>query len=65
VPLSALPLLLAGSSYIVLQGILRPQLLELLKRLMMGMAFLLWGVVQLMQASRLTDELGIWSSRFT
>jgi hypothetical protein len=58
VPLSALPLLLAGSSYIVLRGILRRQLLELLKRLMMVMAFLLWGVVQLMPASRLTAELG-------
>jgi len=58
VPLSALPLLLAGSSYILLQGILRPQPLELLKRLMLGAAFLLWGVVQLMPASNLATELG-------
>jgi hypothetical protein len=58
VPLSALPLLLAGSSYIVLQAILRPQLLELLKRLMLGIAFLLWGVVQLMPAGDLSAELG-------
>jgi len=57
-PLSALPLLLAGSSYIVLQAILRPRPLELLKRLMLGTAFLLWGVVQLMPASGLTAELG-------
>lgn len=57
-PLSALPLLLAGSSYLVLQAILRPRPFELLKRLMLGTAFLLWGVVQLMPASDLTAELG-------
>lgn len=57
-PLSALPLLLAGSSYIVLQVILRPRPLELLKRLMLGCAFLLWGVTQLMAASNLATELG-------
>jgi hypothetical protein len=58
VPLSALPLLLAGSSYLILQGILRPQPLELLKRLMLGAAFLLWGAVQMMPASNLAVELG-------
>jgi hypothetical protein len=57
-PLSALPLLLAGSSYMVLQVILRPRPLELLKRLMLGCAFLLWGVTQLMAASNLATELG-------
>lgn len=57
-PLPALPLLLAGSSYVVLQAILQPQPLELLKRLMLGIAFLLWGVVQLMPASNLAAELG-------
>ena len=57
-PLSALPLLLAGSSYLVLQAILRPRPFELLKRLMLGAAFLLWGVVQLMRASSLATELG-------
>lgn len=57
-PLSAIPLLLAGSSYIVLQAILRPRPLELVKRLMLGVAFLLWGVVQLMPVSDLAVELG-------
>lgn len=57
-PLPALPLLLVGSSYVVLQAILRPQPWELLKRLMLGIAFLLWGVVQLMPASGLATELG-------
>ena len=57
-PLSALPLLLAGSSYMVLQVILRPRPLELLKRLLLGCAFLLWGVTQLMVAGSLATELG-------
>jgi hypothetical protein len=57
-PLSALPLLLAGSSYLLLQAILRPRPLELLKRVMLAVAFLLWGVVQLMPASSLATELG-------
>jgi hypothetical protein len=57
-PLSALPLLLAGASYIVLQALLRPRPLELLKRMMLGSAFLLWGVTQLMPTSALTTELG-------
>jgi|SRR5271163_2685505 len=57
-PLSALPLLLAGASYILLQAILRPRPLELVKRLMLGSAFLLWGAVQLMPAGDLATELG-------
>lgn len=57
-PLAALPLLLAGTSYLVLQAILRPPPLELLKRLMLGAAFLLWGIVLLMPVSDLTVELG-------
>jgi hypothetical protein len=58
VPLSALPLLLAGTSYLVLQAIVRPRPLELLKRVMLAAAFLLWGIVQLMPAGNLASELG-------
>jgi hypothetical protein len=57
-PLSALPLLSGGASYIALQTLLRPSPLELLKRIMLGGAFLLWGVTQLMPASALATELG-------
>ena len=57
-PLSALPLLLVGASYLALQGILRPAPIELLKRLMLGSAFLLWGIVQLMPPSVLATDLG-------
>ena len=57
-PLSALPLLLAGASYISLQALLRPPPMELLRRLMLGSAFLLWGIVQLMPPSALATSLG-------
>ena len=57
-PLSALPLLLVGASYMALQGLLRPPPVELLKRIMLGSAFLLWGVVQLMPPSILATDLG-------
>lgn len=57
-PLSALPLLLAGASYVALQAVLRPPPLELIRRLMLGSAFLLWGIVQLMPPSTLATDLG-------
>ncbi len=57
-PLSALPLLLVGASYMALQGLLCPPPVELLKRIMLGSAFLLWGVVQLMPPSILATDLG-------
>ena len=57
-PLSAMPLLLAGGSYLALQGVLRPAPLELLKRLMLGSAFLLWGIVQLMPPGVVATDLG-------
>jgi hypothetical protein len=57
-PLSALPLLFAGLSYLALQLVLRPRSIELVKRVMLASAFLLWGVVQLMPASTLATDLG-------
>lgn len=57
-PLSALPLLLAGTSYMALQALLRPEPAELVRRLMLGAAFLLWGIVQLMPPSGLATDLG-------
>jgi hypothetical protein len=55
---SAVPLVLAGGAYVVLQGVLRPSPIELVKRLMLGGAFLLWGIVQLMPPGNLASELG-------
>jgi hypothetical protein len=57
-PLSAMPLLLAGGSYVALQGLLQPAPAELVKRLLLGAAFLLWGVVQLMPPSLIATDLG-------
>jgi hypothetical protein len=57
-PLSAMPLLLAGGSYIALQAALRPAPMELIRRLMLGSAFVLWGIVQLMPPSTLATDLG-------
>jgi hypothetical protein len=57
-PVSALPLFLVGGSYIALQGILRPAPIELVKRLLLGSAFVLWGIVQLMPPSVLATDLG-------
>ena len=57
-PLSAMPLLLIGSAYVGLQALLRPVGIELLKRLLLGSAFLLWGVVQLMPPSVVATDLG-------
>jgi hypothetical protein len=57
-PLSAMPLLLAGGSYLALQGLLRPAPVELVKRLLLGSAFVLWGIVQLMPPGVVATDLG-------
>jgi hypothetical protein len=57
-PLSAMPLLLAGGSYIALQGLLRPAPIESVKRVLLGSAFLLWGIVQLMPPGVVASDLG-------
>ncbi len=57
-PLSSVPLLTAGLAYILLQLVMRPGLMELVKRLMLGAAFLLWGIVQMLPVSGLSNELG-------
>jgi hypothetical protein len=55
---SATPLLLIGTAYISLQPIVRPRPVELLKRLLLGLAFILWGIVQLLPPSGTTTILG-------
>jgi hypothetical protein len=57
-PLSAMPLLLAGVSFIALQSILRPAPIEFVKRLLLGSAFVLWGIVQLMPPGVVATDLG-------
>ena len=57
-PLSAAPLLLIGMAYIALQPLIRPSPLEFLKRLMLGGAFILWGIDQLLPGGSLATTLG-------
>lgn len=57
-PLSAAPLIFIGTAYMALQLVLRPALKELLQRLLLGLAFVLWGVDQLLPSSVLAAVLG-------
>jgi hypothetical protein len=56
--ISAAPLLLIGVSLLIVQAILRPSWTELLKNILLAAAFILWGVVQLMQETALSKRLG-------
>lgn len=56
--ISSLPLALAGLGYTLLQFRLRPSRHIFLRRLLLGAAFLLWAVVQLLPAGRLEVFLG-------
>jgi peptidoglycan/LPS O-acetylase OafA/YrhL len=55
---SAAPLLLIGAALLVVQLINRPRWMELLKNALLAAAFILWGIVQLMQPSALSKRLG-------
>jgi hypothetical protein len=57
-PVSATPLLLIGLAYLGLQPLVRPRPLELLKRMMLGTVFILWGIDQLLPAGPLATVLG-------
>ena len=57
-PVSAAPLLLIGLAYLGLQPLVRPRPLELLMRMMLGTAFILWGIDQLLPAGPLATVLG-------
>ena len=56
--ISAVPLLAVGLSFLVVQAMVRPRWTELLKNLLLAATFLLWGVVQLMTQSVLSQRLG-------
>ncbi len=57
-PVSALPLLLIGIAYLGLQVKLRPSPVELLKRVMLASAFVLWGIDQLLPTGPVATTLG-------
>ena len=56
--ISAAPLLLVGMSFLIVQTMIRPRLLELLRNMLLVAAFILWGVVQLMAQSVFSKRLG-------
>lgn len=56
--ISALPLLAAGLSFLMVQPMIRPRWAELLKNMLLAATFLLWGVVQLMTQNPLSKRLG-------
>jgi hypothetical protein len=56
--ISAAPLLLVGASFLILQPIIRPRLMELLKNALLAATFLLWGTIQLMPQNAASRRLG-------
>lgn len=56
--ISAAPLLLVGISFLIFQPMIRPRWTELLKNLLLAATFILWGVVQLMPQTALSQRLG-------
>ncbi len=57
-PISAAPLLLIGAASLAFQVIRRPGLLDLFKAILVSLAFLLWGVDQLLPAGWVATTLG-------
>jgi len=56
--ISAAPLLLVGASFLIMQFIIRPGLMELLKNALLAATFLLWGTIQLMPRNATSVRLG-------
>lgn len=56
--ISAAPLLLVGVAFLILQPILRPGALDLLKNVLLAGTFLLWGGIQLMPQNSTAARLG-------
>lgn len=56
--ISAAPLLLVGTSFLILQPILRPRLIDLLKNVLLAGTFLLWGAIQFIPQNAASLRLG-------
>jgi hypothetical protein len=56
--ISAAPLLLVGTAYLIWQPVLRPRLIDLLKNALLAATFLLWGGIQFMPQNPLSLRLG-------
>ena len=57
-PISAAPLLMVGAAFMVVLPLTRPGWLEFIKRAMVGAAFILWGIAQLMPPGAAAATLG-------
>jgi sulfite exporter TauE/SafE len=55
---TAAPLLLVGTSFLFVQPVIRPRLVELLKNVLLAATFLLWGIIQLMPQNAMSMRLG-------
>jgi hypothetical protein len=58
VAISAAPLLLVGTAFLIVQPIIRPRFMELLKNVLLAATFLLWGAIQLMPKNTMSKRLG-------
>jgi hypothetical protein len=47
-----------GTSFLFLQPIIRPRLMELLKNVLLAATFLLWGAIQFMPQNTMSKRLG-------
>lgn len=56
--ISAVPLLLVGASFLILQPIIRPRFADLLKNALLAATCLLWGTIQLMPKNAASMRLG-------
>lgn len=56
--ISAAPLLLVGTSFLILQPILRPGIKDLLKNALLAATFLLWGFIQFLPRNGASRWLG-------
>jgi hypothetical protein len=56
--ISAAPLLLVGAAFLLMQPVLRPRLVDLLKNGLLAATFLLWGAIQFMPQGVTSLRLG-------
>jgi hypothetical protein len=55
--ISAAPLLLVGTAFLILQPAIRPCLIDLLKNALLAATFLLWGAIQFIPQNALSSRL--------
>jgi hypothetical protein len=56
--ISAAPLLLVGAAFLIMQPVIQPRTMELLKNVILAATFLLWGVIQFMPRNTTSLRLG-------